>query len=97
LLITGVVGSSSCGQEMQGGGPRRERFSFGQIRARGAGLLDESNNNVTFADVAGGCDEAKDEVAGAGRVPARPIQVPEAGAGAYRAEVLMVGFAPEPA
>lgn len=37
-----------------GGGP----FSFGRSRAK---LLDENQNQVTFADVAG-CDEAKDEV-----------------------------------
>jgi len=35
------------------------RFSFGKSRAR---MIDESNNNITFADVAG-CEEAKDEVA----------------------------------
>src|SRR5512140_1838269 len=33
-------------------------FSFGKSRAR---MMDESSNNVTFADVAG-CDEAKEEV-----------------------------------
>jgi cell division protease FtsH len=44
-------------RQMQGGG-RGGAFSFGKSRAR---MLDESNNNVTFADVAG-CDEAKDEV-----------------------------------
>ena len=45
-------------RQMQGGG-RGGAFSFGKSRAR---MLDESNNNVTFADVAG-CDEAKEEVA----------------------------------
>jgi cell division protease FtsH len=45
-------------RQMQGGG-RGGAFSFGKSRAR---MLDESNNQVTFADVAG-CDEAKDEVA----------------------------------
>ena len=44
-------------RQMQGGG-RGGAFSFGKSKAR---LLDESNNNVTFADVAG-CDEAKEEV-----------------------------------
>jgi cell division protease FtsH len=44
-------------RQMQGGG-RGGAFSFGKSRAR---MLDESNNNVTFADVAG-CDEAKEEV-----------------------------------
>ena len=44
-------------RQMQGGG-RGGAFSFGKSRAR---MLDETNNNVTFADVAG-CDEAKEEV-----------------------------------
>jgi len=44
-------------RQMQGGG-RGGAFSFGKSRAR---MLDESTNNVTFADVAG-CDEAKEEV-----------------------------------
>jgi cell division protease FtsH len=44
-------------RQMQGGG-KGGAFSFGKSRAR---LLDESNNTVTFADVAG-CDEAKEEV-----------------------------------
>jgi len=44
-------------RQMQGGG-RGGAFSFGKSRAR---MLDDSNNAVTFADVAG-CDEAKDEV-----------------------------------
>ncbi|MFM8557676.1 MAG: ATP-dependent zinc metalloprotease FtsH, partial [Betaproteobacteria bacterium] len=42
---------------MQGGG-RGGAFSFGKSRAR---MLDEGNNSITFADVAG-CDEAKEEV-----------------------------------
>jgi cell division protease FtsH len=45
-------------RQMQGGGGRGGAFSFGKSRAR---MLDESNNQVTFADVAG-CDEAKEEV-----------------------------------
>jgi cell division protease FtsH len=45
-------------RQMQGGG-RGGAFSFGKSRAR---MLDESNNNVNFADVAG-CDEAKEDVA----------------------------------
>jgi cell division protease FtsH len=44
-------------RQMQGGG-RGGAFSFGKSRAR---MLDESNNTITFADVAG-CDEAKEEV-----------------------------------
>src|SRR5512137_386760 len=44
-------------RQMQGGG-RGGAFSFGKSRAR---LLDETNNSITFADVAG-CDEAKEEV-----------------------------------
>ncbi|MGB7541015.1 MAG: ATP-dependent zinc metalloprotease FtsH [Burkholderiales bacterium] len=44
-------------RQMQGGG-RGGAFSFGKSRAR---MMDETNNNVTFADVAG-CDEAKEEV-----------------------------------
>ena len=44
-------------RQMQGGG-RGGAFSFGKSRAR---MLDESNNTVTFVDVAG-CDEAKEEV-----------------------------------
>ena len=45
-------------RQMQGGG-RGGAFSFGKSRAR---MLDESNNQVTFADVAG-CEEAKEDVA----------------------------------
>lgn len=45
-------------RQMQGGG-KGGAFSFGKSRAR---QLDESSNQVTFADVAG-CDEAKEEVA----------------------------------
>jgi len=44
-------------RQMQGGG-KGGAFSFGKSRAR---MLDESNNSITFADVAG-CDEAKEEV-----------------------------------
>ena len=44
-------------RQMQGGG-RGGAFSFGKSRAR---MLDESSNQVTFADVAG-CEEAKEEV-----------------------------------
>ena len=44
-------------RQMQGGG-RGGAFSFGKSKAR---MLDEANNNVTFADVAG-CEEAKEEV-----------------------------------
>ena len=45
-------------RQMQGGG-RGGAFSFGKSRAR---MMDENNNTVTFADVAG-CEEAKQEVA----------------------------------
>jgi cell division protease FtsH len=45
-------------RQMQGGG-RGGAFSFGKSKAR---MLDEANNTVTFADVAG-CEEAKEEVA----------------------------------
>jgi cell division protease FtsH len=45
-------------RQMQGGGGRGGAFSFGKSKAR---LLDDANNQVTFADVAG-CDEAKEEV-----------------------------------
>ncbi len=45
-------------RQMQGGG-RGGAFSFGKSRAR---MVDESNNNITFGDVAG-CEEAKEEVA----------------------------------
>lgn len=45
-------------RQMQGSG-RGGAFSFGKSRAR---MLDESSNQITFADVAG-CDEAKEEVA----------------------------------
>ena len=44
-------------RQMQGGG-RGGAFSFGKSKAR---MLDESTNQITFADVAG-CDEAKEEV-----------------------------------
>jgi len=44
-------------RQMQGGG-KGGAFSFGKSKAR---MLDESTNNITFADVAG-CDEAKEEV-----------------------------------
>ena len=45
-------------RQMQGGG-KGGAFSFGKSRAR---MLDESSNQITFADVAG-CDEAKEDVA----------------------------------
>jgi cell division protease FtsH len=44
-------------RQMQGGG-KGGAFSFGKSRAR---MLDENNNPITFADVAG-VDEAKEEV-----------------------------------
>ena len=45
-------------RQMQGGGKGGGAFSFGKSKAR---MLDESTNEVTFADVAG-CEEAKEEV-----------------------------------
>ncbi|WP_176647250.1 ATP-dependent zinc metalloprotease FtsH [Duganella sp. SG902] len=45
-------------RQMQGGG-KGGAFSFGKSKAR---MMDETNNTVTLADVAG-CDEAKEEVA----------------------------------
>lgn len=44
-------------RQMQGGG-KGGAFSFGKSKAR---MLDENNNSITFADVAG-ADEAKEEV-----------------------------------
>jgi cell division protease FtsH len=44
-------------RQMQGGG-KGGAFSFGKSKAR---MMDENNNNTTFADVAG-CDEAKMEL-----------------------------------
>ena len=44
-------------KQMQGGG-KGGAFSFGKSRAK---MIDENNNSITFADVAG-CDEAKEEV-----------------------------------
>ena len=44
-------------RQMQGGG-KGGAFSFGKSRAR---MMDEAQNTLTFADVAG-CDEAKEEV-----------------------------------
>jgi len=44
-------------RQMQGGG-KGGAFSFGKSKAR---LLDDTNNGITFVDVAG-CDEAKEEV-----------------------------------
>ena len=44
-------------RQMQGGG-KGGAFSFGKSKAR---MLDSTNNNITFADVAG-CDEEKEEV-----------------------------------
>lgn len=44
-------------RQMQGGG-RGGAFSFGKSKAR---MLDDTNNGVTFAEVAG-CEEAKEEV-----------------------------------
>ena len=55
LLLIGVWGYFM--RQMQGGG-KGGAFSFGKSKAR---MLDESTNQVTFADVAG-CDEAKEEV-----------------------------------
>lgn len=61
-------------RQMQGGG-KGGAFSFGKSRAR---LIDENNNSVTFADVAG-CDESKEEVVEPGRLPQGSSKIPEAG------------------
>ena len=61
-------------RQMQGGG-RGGAFSFGKSKAR---MLDEANNTITFADVAG-CEEAKEEVAELVEFLRDPQQVPEAG------------------
>ena len=45
-------------RQMGQGGGKGGAFSFGKSKAR---MLDSTNNNITFADVAG-CDEAKEEV-----------------------------------
>jgi len=45
-------------RQMQGGSKGGGPFSFGKSKAR---QLDQTNNQTTFADVAG-CDEAKEEV-----------------------------------
>ena len=59
-------------RQMQGGaGGRGGPMAFGKSKAR---LLGEDQIKTTFADVAG-CDEAKEDVQRAGRVPARPRQV----------------------
>src|SRR5690606_1734086 len=55
LLLIGVWVVSM--RPMQGSG-KGGAFSFGKSKAR---MLDETQNAVTFADVAG-CDEAKEEV-----------------------------------
>ena len=61
-------------RQMQGGG-RGGAFSFGKSRAR---MLDESNNQVTFARRRR-LRRSQGRSEGAGGVPARSRQVPEAG------------------
>jgi cell division protease FtsH len=46
-------------KKMNGGGGKGGMFSFGKSKAK---MIDQKDNLVTFADVAG-CDEAKEEVA----------------------------------
>ena len=72
-------------RQMQGGG-RGGAFSFGKSKAR---MLDESNNTVTFADVAG-CEEAKEEVAELVEFLRDPSKVQKLG-GRIPRGVLMVG------
>jgi cell division protease FtsH len=71
-------------RQMQGGG-RGGAFSFGKSKAK---MLDESNNTITFADVAG-CDGRGGSL-GAGRVPARSDEIQKLG-GRIPRGVLMVG------
>src|SRR4030088_3032691 len=61
-------------RQMQGGG-RGGAFSFGKSRAR---MLDENQNQVTFADVAG-VDEAKEGGAGLGGFPRAPAKFQKLG------------------
>src|SRR5258705_3787620 len=72
-------------RQMQGGG-RGGAFSFGKSKAR---MLDEANNTITFADVAG-CDEAKEKVAELVEVLRDPSKVQKLG-GRIPRGVLMVG------
>src|SRR3990172_1217996 len=66
-------------RQMQGGG-KGGAFSFGKSKAR---MLDESNNNVTFADVAG-CEEAKEEVSELVEFLRDPSKFQKLGGGAAR-------------
>src|ERR1700675_623750 len=72
-------------RQMQGGGPGGA-CSFGKSTAR---MLDESNNTVTFADVAG-CDEAKEEVSELVEFLREPSKFQQLG-GRIPHGVLMVG------
>ena len=72
-------------RQMQGGG-RGGAFSFGKSKAR---MLDEANNTVTFADVAG-CEEAKEEVAELVEFLREPSKFQKLG-GRIPRGVLMVG------
>ena len=74
-------------RQMQGGG-KGGAFSFGKSRAR---QLDESTNQITFADVAG-CDEAKEEVAELVEFLREPSKFQKLG-GRIPRGVLMVGSA----
>lgn len=56
-IVLIMVGFFYVMRQMQGGG-KGGAFSFGKSKAR---MMDENNNQVTFADVAG-ADEAKEEV-----------------------------------
>ncbi len=72
-------------RQMQGGG-KGGAFSFGKSKAR---MLDSTNNNITFADVAG-CDEAKEESHGTCRLLKDPTKYQRLG-GRIPRGVLLVG------
>ncbi len=68
MLFIGVMSSSSCASF-------RPRWKGDELRKAKARMLSDSQNKVTFADVAG-VDEAKDEVEENHRLPQRPEKIP---------------------